>query len=111
MKLDRRNAYFCKSCRRVTITVDIDEGVTPMFNPCVHCGEMANSFMYQVPGCMRFDFSKGISELPADLEWYKPDKDEMKKLDKGELEHVKNGGLLCRKRTNKPAIMQEIEPR
>src|SRR5574343_971923 len=102
MKLERRNAYFCKNCRKVTITVDVDEGVTPMFIKCPFCGEMANSFMYQIPGCMRFDFSKGIGILPADYEWYKPAKDD--KIAKYEMEHVSRGGLLMRSRTNKPAI-------
>lgn len=110
MKLERRNAYFCKSCRKVTLTVDVDEGVTPMFIPCFHCkNEMANSFMYQLPGCLRFDFTNGVNILPADLEWYKPSDQEMSKLSRGEREHVLKGGLLSRKRTNKPAIMFEVK--
>ena len=108
MELERRNAYYCKKCKKVTITVDIDEGVTPMFNPCIHCGEMANSFMYQIPGCLRFDFSKGISILPADLEWYKPIGNDYLALSKAEKEHVDKGGLISRKRTSAKAIMFEI---
>jgi hypothetical protein len=73
MKLERRNAYFCPGCRKVTITVDIHEGVTPMFIQCPHCNKQASSFMYQVPPSMRFDFSSGQGViLPADYEWYKP---------------------------------------
>lgn len=110
MKLERRNAYFCKECRKVTITVDIDEGVTPMFIQCPHCkSQMANSFMYQVPGCMRYDFTKGINVLPADYEWYKPNEKETLMLSKSEAEHVFKGGLLMRKRTDKQAIMFEIK--
>lgn len=110
MELEKRNAYFCKSCRKVTITVDVDEGVTPMFIPCFHCkNEMANSFMYQLPGCLRFDFTNGINILPADLEWYKPDDQEIAKLSYGQKEHVLHGGLLSRNRTGKPAIMFEVK--
>lgn len=81
MELERRNAYFCKSCRKVTITVDVNEGVTPMFILCPNCmKEHATSFYYQIPRCMRFDMIKGIgSILPADYEWDKPDKKESKK--------------------------------
>ena len=107
MKIERRNAYFCNSCRRVTISVDVDNGVTPMFHPCVHCKKMATSFMYQVPACLRYDFSNGIKVLPADIEWYKPDEREIIKLSVDENEHVKKGGLLSRGRTNKPAIFIE----
>ena len=110
MKLERRNAYFCKECRKVTITVDVDEGVTPMFIECPHCDrQMATSFMYQLPGCMRYDFTKGISILPADYEWYKPDEKETLMLSKAEAEHVFKGGLLMRERTDKPAIMFEVK--
>lgn len=109
MKLEKRNAYFCKECRKVIITVDVDEGVTPMFIQCPHCEDLtAYSFMYQVPGCMRHDFTKGINILPADYEWYKPDEKETLMLSKAEAENVFKGGLLMRKRTDKPAITFEI---
>ena len=108
MEIERRNAYFCKKCRKVTITVDIDEGVTPMLIPCIHCEQMANSFMYQVPACMRYDFSNGIKILPADIEWYRPEKNELLKLSSHEKEHVNKGGLLMRKRTKAKAITKDI---
>lgn len=108
MNLSRRNAYFCSSCRRVTITVEVDAGVTPMFISCPHCSTQAASFMYELPGCMRFTFVSGtIAEVPADFEWYKPDKAELKKLPKSTRDHVKAGGLLMRKRTDKEPIMLE----
>lgn len=110
MELERRNAYFCKNCRRVTITVDIDEGVTPAFINCVHCKKMASSFMYQVPGCMRFDHIYGkIKPLQADLEWYKPKGNDYLGLIKEEKEHVDNGGLISRKRTTEKAITFEVK--
>jgi len=96
MKIERRNAYFCKECRKATITVDVDKGITPAFILCPDCGKMASSFMYQLPGCMHFN-------VKAEYEWYKPD---ISKVSKGEADHVKNGGLLMRKRTDaKPEII------
>ena len=111
MKLERRNAYFCQECRKVTITVDIDEGVTPAFIRCPHCNQsMAKSFMYQIPGCMYFgEFKNGqMTILPADYEWYKPNEKETLMLSKGEAEHVFKGGLLMRKRTDKKTIEFKI---
>ena len=111
MKLERRNAYFCKSCRKVTITVDIDEGVTPAFIGCPHCKKsMASSFMYQIPGCMYFgEFKNGqMTILPADYEWYKPPDREIVLLSDGEKEHVSKGGLLMRPRTKAKSIEREL---
>jgi len=100
LKLERRNAYFCSNCRKVTITVDIDEGVTPMFILCPYCDRQATSFMYQLPGCLAFG-------IQADYEWYRPSEEEMKTLFKGEMNHVANGGLLKRRRTDaKPIILK-----
>ena len=112
MKLERRNAYFCKNCRKVTITVDVNEGVTPAFIQCPHCNkDMASSFMYQIPGCMMFEYVPGIGmqELPADLEWYKPQANEIALLSDAEKEHVNNGGLLSRKRTKAKPIYRELK--
>ena len=112
IKLERRNAYFCKECRKVTITVDVDEGVTSAFIECPYCKKSyAQTFMYQIPGCMYFgEFKDGrMTTLPADFEWYKPTKDEILHLSKGEKEHVSKGGLLMRPRTIAPAIMREIK--
>jgi hypothetical protein len=107
MKLERRNAYFCSHCRKVTITVDVDEGVTPAFIKCPHCNKsMAQSFMYQIPGCMYFgEFKDGkMTILPADYEWYHPIGNNYLCLSKGEKEHVDKGGLIMRKRTKSTPI-------
>jgi len=111
MEIERRNAYFCGKCRKVTITVDIDEGVTPMFILCPHCNNRASSFMYQIPGCMYFgEFENGkMTTLPADYEWYKPNEKETLLLSKGEAEHVFKGGLLMRKRTKAKPIMRKVK--
>ena len=114
MEIEKRNAYFCKKCRKVTITVDVDEGVTPAFIECPYCQkEMASSFMYQLPGCMMFEyvFGVGMQPLMAELEWYKPTDKEMVLLSEGEKEHVLKGGLLFRKRTKAKPLMREINPR
>ena len=102
MKIERRNAYFCPVCRKVTITVDVDEGVTPMFIRCIYCKEMASSFMYQVPGCLHFN-------ITPDLEWYKPKGNDYLGLKKDEKEHVDKGGLIHRKRTSAIPIFKEIK--
>ena len=99
MEIERRNAYFCKKCRRITLTVDIDEGVIPMFINCFHCfAPMATSFMYQLPGCLLID-------LKVDIEWYRPKLKDCKKYEK---EHVKKGGLLYRNRTEAKPIVKTI---
>ncbi|NLG02392.1 MAG: hypothetical protein GX567_00930 [Clostridia bacterium] len=95
----------------MTITVDVDEGVTPAFIGCPHCKKaMASSFMYQIPGCMYFgEFKNGqMTILPADYEWYKPNEKETLMLRKDEAEHVFKGGLLMRKRTTAKAIMKQF---
>jgi hypothetical protein len=102
MILERRNAYFCSHCRKVTITVDIDEGVTPMFIRCIYCKEQASSFMYQLPGCFHFN-------IEPDLEWYKPTGEEYKGLSKAFKEHIDKGGLNMRKRTKAKPITREIK--
>ena len=102
MELERRNAYFCKMCRKVTITVDVNEGVTPMFIMCPHCNTLATSFMYQLPGCLHIG-------VEAEYEWYKPSEKETLMLSKGEAEHVFKGGLLMRKRTNSKPIMKQLK--
>ena len=101
MKLERRNAYFCKVCKHTTITVDVDNGITPMFILCPHCGCSATSFMYQLPGALHIG-------VEAEFEWYKPDEKQTLMLSKGEAEHVFNGGLLMRKRTKKTPIYKEL---
>lgn len=31
IRLPRENAYWCSKCKGYTVTVDVDDGVTPMF--------------------------------------------------------------------------------
>ena len=100
MKIERRNAYFCKACKQVTITVDIDNGTTPMFILCPNCNHSAVSFMYQLPGALHLG-------VEADYEWYKPSERETLNLSKNEADHVFNGGLLMRKRTGATPLYRD----
>jgi len=82
---DKINVYKCTFGHEM-ITKDIDEGVTPMYLTCDKCGGYSRSSFYNVD-----------QSLKHTHEWYKPTKDEIKKLDYNSKEHVKNGGLLLKK--------------
>lgn len=107
------NCYTCPKGHH-TVTIDIDEGVTPMFLSCKHegCKETATSSMY----------SHRVQAMTPEWEWWKPNADERKKIiddfiatipknaehyaDRvaGAREsfnyHFDNGGLDIRKRQN-----------
>ncbi len=81
------NVYKCDTCHRFIVTVDRDEGVTPMFLSCKGkpgCQGRMTSRMYRVP-----------QVLVPDWEWYKPAS--LEGLREGEREHVERGGLLLRR--------------
>lgn len=67
MKLEKRNAYVCESCRHVTLVVHIDDGVTPMLIGCEKCGKIAISFMYRLPPPLMGSFN---GKLEPTKEWY-----------------------------------------
>jgi len=101
MKMNKRNAYFCQKCRRVYITVDIDEGTTPMIIHCDACGSYAISMMYSLSVVFKLDLSEGRyppNEITPDFEFYKPCQAEYAGLLPSQQGHVDNGGLLMRKR-------------
>ena len=105
---EKRNAYVCKKCRYITLTVHIHEGVTPMFFGCENptgCDGSAISFMYQLPWPLAISFS---SDLLPTHEWYKPGSEQ--KLTPGEKDHVNNGGVLLRERTDAKPLMRKIKP-
>lgn len=91
----RINIYTCDTCGGKTVTVDIDDGVTPMMIDCRASGNegdclgTAMSAMYRV--------RPGEAGEPQ-WEWYKPKELAMRALSPGMLEHVKMGGLLLRRR-------------
>lgn len=102
----RINGYICTSddCKRVTITVDVDDGVTPFMIRCPGCKSTAVSCMYPTSGPVPPVES-------ATLEWYKPDEKEMRRMHPANLDHVRRGGLLLRKRTDRaPVCHKEVSP-
>lgn len=90
----KKNIYTCPAGHD-TITVDVDEGVTPMMLRCRqrvadgkhNCTEMARSHFYNLTP----------EELKRDpeYEWFKPAS--LKGLSPQMKEHVKMGGLELRK--------------
>lgn len=88
------NVYVCPKCKGHTVTVDLDDGVTPFMLGCrangttSGCGGMAESSFY------RPNFNHG----PPAWEWYKPDQLELSNMrDANMLRHVAMGGLCLRK--------------
>lgn len=104
--LPRENAYMCDTCKKPTVTVDVDEGVTPAFLGCratEGCKGMGHSMMY--PRLPR------PAEYPAPaFEWYKPTEAEVAEVEKdypGSMQHWKNGGLFLRPRTDATPIYHD----
>lgn len=97
-KYGRKNIYRCRECGGHTITIDVDDGVTPFMIRCRatgregDCNGMAASTMYRVP----FDTPE------AAWEWFKPEGSEYRKLSKEMREHVDKGGLDIRKARGNP---------
>jgi hypothetical protein len=93
----RENVYTCQKCGGFTVTVDVDEGVTPFMLRCRasgregDCDGTAYSAMY--PEGPR---PKHIP--PPAWEWFKPTGSEYRKLSAAMKEHVDRGGLDIRKR-------------
>lgn len=107
----RLNAYVCPDKHR-TVTIDIDEGVTPFMMGCKFpgCGKMAHSLFYKVP-----------QDITPEYEWYKPTAEQVEAIIQQQTTkipkyadhydervisvrqtfefHFKNGGLDLRKIT------------
>lgn len=103
MGAQRKNAYYCEKCGRYTVTVDVDEGVTPMFLACRAsghdprdpenpCDGMARSMMYPPPP---WPDHPDLNAGPT-WEWYRPT--DVAALPDGLREHVEKGGLDLRRR-------------
>ena len=91
----RENVYICEFCGGFTTTIDVDEGVTPMFLDCRasgktgNCPGMAVSQMYpegRRPGHIP----------PPTFEWYRPSPEEVEKMDPAMQDHISKGGLEIR---------------
>lgn len=99
----RVNCYTCESCGKHTTTVDVDEGVTPAFIECIHCNGMSRSNMYPK--------DRPIPDhLPEPThEWYMPDINNLTIEEEVCRDHIEQGGLLMRKRTDAMIIPHDIE--
>lgn len=79
------NVYRCEVCGFELVTINADNGVTPMFVRC------------RKPGCKGTMCSAGyrvaVNPIPR-MRWYRPKQDEYQRLDAGTREHVGMGGLL-----------------
>jgi len=112
---ERMNLYLCEhGCHNVT--VDVDKGVTPFMIPCNFTGRpdrplnplkakdgrcvgVARSSMYPKEIDAKYPYPKPTHE------WYRPELLEYSKLSDPEKDHVKNGGLLLRERTDRDPIL------
>jgi hypothetical protein len=100
----RFNGYICDTCGKGWLVLDIDEGVTPMFEPCFAtegCRGQAHSMMYP------------NGEPPAHLgepiiHWVKPTEKEAAKLSPELRDHVRRGGLVRRFTNNAPAWVRAM---
>ena len=86
------NVYTCDDCGHEHVTVDVDEGTTPMFMRCKNrlsggrgCGGRAVSAMYRVD-----------QSLTPGWEWYRPKR--TAGLTPAAREHVRLGGLVLRRK-------------
>ena len=86
---DKKNIYTCKICGKYIVTIDMDEGVTPMFLNCRatrDCHGTMVSHMYRVP-----------QNIDPDWEWHKPI--DLSGLSPDMREHVELGGLCIRRKS------------
>jgi hypothetical protein len=91
------NAWKCDTCGRLTVARHVDDGVTPMFLACRASGEVGT--------CDGRAVSAGYPPPPIpshitdrlEWEWYTPSKRELRRLDVGMQDHVRNGGLVIRR--------------
>ena len=97
MSEERVNVYTCPECSGHTVTIDVDEGVTPMFLGCRASGEEGDC----KGSAQSAGYPKGPrpAHIPAPAwEWYKPSKEEIAAMPKEYRSHYENGGLSIRKR-------------
>lgn len=91
--MNLKNAYVCSNLHS-TVTINTDQGTTPMIIACPQCNERAMSMMYNVN-----------QQLEPSHEWYSPTDEDWKDL-KADISskevianmqhHVAKGGLLLR---------------
>jgi len=93
----RENVYVCQKCGGLTVTVDIDEGVTPFMLKCRASGKEGDC-----DGFAQSSFYPSGPRPPhipsPSWEWFKPTGKDYKKLSRAMKEHVDAGGLDIRRR-------------
>lgn len=114
---ERLNLYICEhGCHNVT--VDVDKGVTPFMIKCVREADKDRPLdpiksrdgvcIGTAKSCFYPKEIEDHYEYPVPKhEWYRPELSEYAKLSKHEKDHVRNGGLLLRKRTAKEPILHD----
>lgn len=87
----RENFYTCDACGAVMVTVDVDEGTTPMLTDCRAdgCGGMAHSGWYA---------PKPEGAGLAQWEWAKPGQMDRATAGRATTLHYSLGGLELRPR-------------
>lgn len=104
IKLPRENVYTCHLCGVMQVTVDVDEGVSPFMIPCAtkECmGPRTSAFYPRAPR---------PTSLPAPThEWFMPCMAELPEFSESDREHVLNGRLLLRKRTDREPVYHKGE--
>lgn len=81
---DRLNCYTCKECNYSIVTIDRDEGVTPMFLACRNPKKCA--------GTMQSHGYRGVIGTPTH-EWRRPPRAERRKMSTAMQEYFRKGGL------------------
>jgi hypothetical protein len=100
------NAYRCDDCGGNTVTLDVDEGVTPMFLGCRADGTET--------GCGGRAVSMGYPKGPAPSwavpawEWYKPGPVELRGMSPEMRDHCQRGGLALRRIGDPPASREKV---
>lgn len=100
-EIRRYNGYRCEACRGRWLTVDLNEGVTPMFSPC-----------FATEGCRGRAVSLGYppgpppGDMPLLIEWYAPAN--TRGLSYEAKDHVNKGGLIRRATEQAPDWVKAI---
>ncbi len=106
---DKVNLYRC-SAGHATVTIDVDEGVTPFMMGCAHKGCDLDSQSAFYPQGVRTLMVLEKFGQPTH-EWYKPTPEQLYMQYSHDvhilanmIDHVKRGGLDLRTRTDKPGV-------
>lgn len=100
-----KNKYTCTTCGRSIITINAHDGTTPFMMRCRATARCS--------GDMRSHFYKVNQHAFAAWEWYRPGKQEKKRIRKNKqwgrdiMDHVDQGGLLLRRRGQRGGSVEE----